>query len=222
MKALTTTRKASGPLPGQVSAAVEVLKRGGVVAVPTDTLYGLAARALDEAAVRRVFAIKGRPEGMALPVLIADTDDLAKYSVDVPDSAWKLARRFWPGPLTLVLRKASVVPHVVTGGADTVGLRVPNSELVRRIIRELGAPITGTSANRTGKPGLTTAEDVMRELGGLVDLVLDIGPIISDYHGAASTVLDILAQPPLILREGPVSAEDIEAACGIVVRAICR
>ncbi|MBM3948413.1 MAG: threonylcarbamoyl-AMP synthase [SAR202 cluster bacterium] len=217
MNALASTRKASGPPSGQVSAAVEVLKQGGVVAVPTDTLYGLAANALNEVAVRRVFAVKGRPEGMALPVLIADTEDLAKFAVDVPEAAWKLARRFWPGPLTLVLRKADVIPSIVTGGADTVGLRVPAADLVRQIVRELGAPVTGTSANRTGKPGLTTADDVMAELGGLVDLVLDIGPITSDYQGAASTIIDMLSQPPLILREGPVSTEDIGEQCGVAV-----
>jgi L-threonylcarbamoyladenylate synthase len=222
MDALITTRRTSGPIAIQVRQAVQVLRNGGLVAVPTDTLYGLAACALNEVAVHRVFTAKGRSGGMPLPVLIADTKDLATYAVDILPVAWKLAERFWPGPLTLVLRKAPVVPYVVTGGADTVGLRVPASDLVREIIRGLGAPITGTSANRTGRPGLTTADEVMAELRGLVDLVLDIGPITSDYQGAASTVLDMLAEPPLILREGPVSAEDIEAACGIAAARAVR
>ncbi len=194
----------------QVRAAVRVLRSGGVVAIPTDTLYGLAACALDEQAVRRIFRLKGRPEGMALPLLVADAGDLDRYAMDVPEIARALAERFWPGALTLVLRKASIIPDVVTGGKPTVGLRVPDHWVPRAIVRELGAPITGTSANLSGMPGLTTAQAVREQLGGQVDLVVDGGEAPG---GVPSTVLDVTASPPRVLRQGAVPAAEIAAVC---------
>ncbi len=194
----------------QVRAAVRVLRSGGVVAIPTDTLYGLAACALDEQAVRRIFRLKGRPEGMALPLLVAYAGDLDRYSMDVPEIARALAERFWPGALTLVLRKASIIPDVVTGGKPTVGLRVPDHWVPRAIVRELGAPITGTSANLSGMPGLTTAQAVREQLGGQVDLVVDGGEAPG---GVPSTVLDVTASPPRVLRQGAVPAAEIAAVC---------
>ncbi len=194
----------------QVHAAVGVLRSGGVVAIPTDTLYGLAACALDERAVRRIFQVKGRPEGMALPLLVADVGDMDRYAMDVPEIARALAERFWPGALTLVLKKAPFIPDVVTGGKPTVGLRVPDHWVPRAIVRELGAPITGTSANLSGMPGLTTAQAVREQLGGQVDLVVDGGEAPG---GVPSTVLDVTATPPRVLRQGAVSAAEIEAVC---------
>ncbi|MBM3944197.1 MAG: threonylcarbamoyl-AMP synthase [SAR202 cluster bacterium] len=213
MKALTTTRRVSGTRSVQARAAAQVLKDGGIVALPTDTLYGLAALATDEAAVRRIFVAKGRPQGMALPVLLAGTRQLDTYAADVPDVARKLAAKFWPGQLTLVVRKASNIPDAVTGGAGTVALRVPDSELVRDIVQRLGAPITGTSANRSGRPGLTTAEAVVKELDGLVDLVLDYGAG-EQPGGQASTIVDVTGTPLRVLREGPVPLSEIEECCG--------
>ena len=134
----------------QATDAVSVLRRGGVVAVPTDTLYGLAVSALDVAAVERLFRIKGRPESRAMPLLLADAADIDRYAAEVPQVAWALAEAFFPGALTLVLRRGDVVPEAVTGGLDTVAVRVPDHPVPRTIVRELGAPITGTSANRTG------------------------------------------------------------------------
>ena len=184
------------------------------MAVPTDTLYGLAVSALDETAVARVFAVKGRPEGMAMPLLLSEPNQISGYATDVPPLAWALVERFWPGPLTLVLPKADTVPDVVTGGRDTVALRVPDHAVPRAIVEALGSPITGTSANRTGMPGLRTAVDVRRELGDSVDLVLDTGEATG---GVASTVLDLSEARPRILRQGAVARADIEELSGQTV-----
>ena len=198
-------------LRSQVEAAISVLMDGGVIAVPTDTLYGLAASAFDEAAVDRLFRIKGRPKSMALPLLLADPADMTAYAVDSPEVALRLAETFFPGPLTLVLRKGSNVPDVVTGGAPTVAVRVPDHWVPRAVVRGLGAPITGTSANRTGMPGLTTAEAVRQQLGDEIDYVVDGGrcPL-----GTPSTVLDVTGPAPIIVREGAVSRRRIEEICG--------
>ena len=198
-------------LQDQVEATVRILKGGGVVAIPTDTLYGLAADALNEKAVERIFSIKGRSKGMALPLLLADADDIVKWAVDIPDTAWLVAQRFWPGALTLVLKKGESISDAVSGGLDTIALRVPNHHVPRAIARGLGAPITGTSANRSGSPGLMTAEAVRREFGSDVDLVIDAGDA---SKGLASTVLDLSGNQPRILREGAVSLREIEELCG--------
>ena len=143
----------AGALENDVRPAVDILKSGGVVAIPTDTLYGLAACALDRTAVERVFRLKGRSQGVPLPLLLAEPEDIFRYAVDIPEAARALMERFWPGPLTLVFKKAASISDVVSGGHDTVALRVPDHVVPRAIVRGLGAPITGTSANRTGGPG---------------------------------------------------------------------
>ena len=198
----------------RIDAAVKVIRGSGIVAIPTDTLYGLAASALDETAVAAVFALKGRPGGMALPLLLSSPHQLATYASDVSPLARALAGRFWPGPLTLVLPKAETVPDLVTGGRDTVALRVPDHEIPRAIVEALGAPITGTSANRTGMPGLSTAADVRRELGDSVDLVLDTGEATG---GVASTILDLSGPHPRILRQGAIGRAEIEELSGRAV-----
>ena len=202
-------------LSAQVDAAVGHLKRGGVVAIPTDTLYGLAASAVDPDAVARVFAIKGRPAGMAMPVLLADAEDMDLYASDVSEVARELARRFWPGPLSLVLRRSAALPDAATAGGDTVALRVPDHPVPRAIARRLGAPITGTSANPSGQPPATTAAAVHEQLGDAVDLVVDAGesPI-----GEGSTVLDATGPTLIVLREGAVSITDISNAAGMTVQ----
>lgn len=199
--------EADKALQDQVEAAVRILKGGGVVAIPTDTLYGLAADALNEKAIERVFSIKGRSKGMALPLLLANADDIVKWAAEIPDIAWPLIRRFWPGALTLVLKKAEAISDAVSGGLNTIALRVPNHQVPRAIARGLGAPITGTSANRSGSPGLTTAEAVRRKFGSEVDLVIDAG---ETSEGLASTVLDLSGDQPRILREGAISLREIE------------
>ena len=206
--------KPAEALHDQVDAAVRILRGGGVVAIPTDTLYGLAACAPDEAAIERVFHLKGRSKGMALPLLLADAHDISIWAGDIPRVAWDLARHFWPGALTLVLKRGDDLPDAVCGGMDTVGLRVPDNQVPRSIARALGAPITGTSANRSGGPGLTTAKAVRAEFGDEIDMVVDGG---ETPEGSPSTVLDLSKGPPRILRPGSVSPRDIEAVCGLTV-----
>ena len=201
-------------LQDQIQTAVDLLKRGGVVAIPTDTLYGLAADPLDEDAVRRIFRLKGRPAGNPIPLLLSDPEDLHRWAARIPESARRLTDRLWPGPLTLVLRRSDEVPDVVTGGGDTVGLRVPDHTVPRSISRLLGAPLTGTSANRSGSPGLSTAHAVRCELSGEVDFVVDG---VSGQDGRPSTVVDLSGDRPRILRRGAVSAAEIESLCGLAV-----
>ena len=202
-------------LSAQVDLAVGHLKRGGVVAIPTDTLYGLAASAVDPIAVARVFQIKGRPAGMAMPVLLADAQDMDLYASDVSEVARKLARRFWPGPLSLVLSRSAALPDAATAGGDTVALRVPDHPVPRAIAHRLGAPITGTSANPSGRPPATSAAAVREQLGDAVDLVVDAGesPI-----GEGSTVIDATGPTLVVLRAGAISIADISKAAGMAVQ----
>ena len=195
----------------QIKAAVDVLANGGVAAIPTDTLYGLAASAFDKSAVLKIYELKGRPEGMALPLLLSDAEDVHKCAEDVPVAAWTLMDRFWPGALTLVVSKSASVPDAVTAGLDTVALRVPDHPVPRAIAKTLGAPITGTSANVSGKPGLTNAAGVGGEFGDAIDFVLDGGEAPG---GVASTIVDVSGGELKVLREGAVSRDEIEAALG--------
>ena len=193
-----------------IDAAVRILKNGGVVAVPTDTLYGLAANPFDEAAVERIFRLKGRSKTLALPLLLADADDISKYAKAVPELASTMVNHFWPGTLTIVLNKSDAIPESVSGGADTIALRVPDHSVPRAIARKLGVPITGTSANRSGESAFTTAEAVRREFGDELDLIVCGGETPS---GLASTVLDLSSDPPGILRQGAIPRRDIEKLC---------
>lgn len=190
----------------QVEAAVSVLRRDGVVAYPTDTLYGLGANAFSTRAVERVFRIKGRRHDLALPLLLSDASELERVAVNVPPLAHSLAGRFWPGPLTLVLRRAAVVPGIVTGGRDSVAVRVPDHPVPRELVRRLGAPITGTSANPSGGADPRTADDVRRVLGALVDFIIDAGPA---PIGSPSTVLDLTGAEPRVLRSGALDLTEV-------------
>ena len=198
----------------QMESAVRILEKGGVAAIPTDTLYALSACAFNERAVERVFRLKGRPTGVALPLLLADADDIAGCARDIPEVAWALAQRYWPGPLTVVLRKSDAVPYVVTGGMETIALRVPDHWVPRAIARKLGAPITGTSANRSGSRGATSARDVRDDFGDTVDLVVDVG---DGSASLPSTVLDLTGKQPRMLRKGAVSQQEIEDVVGEAV-----
>ena len=195
----------------EVKTAVSKLRNGGLVAIPTDTLYALAASAIDGRAVERLYRVKGRPKSMPLPLLLADPEDISLYAIDIPDLAWRLVDRFFPGGLTLVLRSAGNVSPGLTGGLDTVGLRVADHWVPRAVARELGAPITGTSANRTGFPGPATAGEVSEQLGSDVDFVLDAG---RSPGGVPSTVLDVAGPRPIIRRQGSIARQDIERVCG--------
>ncbi len=194
--------------------AVEILRWGGVIALPTDTLYGISANALDATAAAKVFGVKGREEFSPLPVFVSDLNDLFRYGRDVPDSAVRLAEEFWPGKLTIVVKKSGLIPEVVSGGLDTVGLRIPDHSAPRAIVGRLGAPITATSANVSGKPALTSADGVVSELGTRLDLVLDGGRLAPSMP---STVIDLTTDPPRMLREGAVSCSRIQQLAGIAL-----
>ena len=212
MAAAPLSNQLAPALERQIALAVDLLREGGVVAYPTDTLYGLGADAFNEAAVERVFVIKGRPHGMPLPLLLADADALAQVASEVPPLARVLAERFWPGALTLVIPRSAKVPELVSGRGWKVGVRVPDHPVPRELARRLGAPITGTSANKSGGPDPRTAADVRSQLGEMVDLVIEGGGLPA---GQPSTVLDLTGPSPRIVRAGAISKEALEAACGL-------
>jgi L-threonylcarbamoyladenylate synthase len=190
--------------PAALPLALEILKRGGLVAFPTDTVYGVGALAFDGAAVESIYAAKDRPVEKAIPVLIGDLDDLAEVSLDVPEIALRLAARFWPGPLTLVVPKHPDLPEVVSA-APTVGVRVPDHPVARALLRAAG-PMAVTSANLSGQPSPSTAQEVFAQLGGRIALILDGG---KTPGGLPSTVVNCAGAEPQILREGPISRVEI-------------
>jgi len=194
-----------------IKSAIEVLRRGGVVAYPTDTLFGLGADALNEAAVERVFEIKGRPQGMPLPLLIGDPEQLKMVADIVTESAWKFATAFWPGGLTLVVPVGPNVPALVTARGWKVAVRLPDHPIPRELARGLGRPITGTSANRSGGPEPSTAELVQKQLHNTIDMILKGGAAPA---GRSSTVIDITSDQPRVLRHGVVSVEQLERIYG--------
>ena len=195
--------------------AVRVLRGGGLVCYPTDTVYGIGAAAGDDAAVRRLFAVKGRSLDKPLPLLLADVSDAARVA-EVTPLAKALATRFWPGALTIVMRKAVSYRSLALAGGDSVALRVPDHELVRRIVRALGEPITGTSANRSGTRAPVSAAEVEFQIGEMVELIIDGGQSRTRME---STVIDITHGKPEIVREGGVSRGEVEEALGRAVRA---
>jgi L-threonylcarbamoyladenylate synthase len=196
--------------PAAIAAAAQLLREGGVVAIPTETVYGLGAVAMNPAAVRRVFTIKGRPANHPLIVHLHAADALPGWAREIPDAAWLLAERFWPGPLTLVLPRQPRVPDEVTGGQDSVALRVPAQPVARELIAAVGA-LAAPSANRFGRVSPTTAAHVLAELGGDVDMILDAGPC---EVGLESTILSLLDGTPALLRPGGVTVAELEAALG--------
>jgi L-threonylcarbamoyladenylate synthase len=195
--------------------AVDVLRRGGVVAMPTETVYGLAADARNADAVARVFAIKGRPADHPLIVHIGAAAQMADWARDIPESAWRLAEAFWPGALTLVLPRAPGVCDAVTGGLDTVALRVPNHPLALELLAAFGSGVAAPSANRYGHVSPTSAEHVRDELGDAVDFILDGGLC---GIGLESTIVDLASHVPRILRPGAVTEPMLARVLGAQVR----
>jgi L-threonylcarbamoyladenylate synthase len=194
-----------------IDRALEVVRCGGLVAYPTDTVYGLAADPANDAAVERLFAAKRRRPDQSTPLLVAGAEDAGRIAAAVPAVARELMRAFWPGALTIVLAKAAAFhSRAVTG--DTVGLRVPGHDVARALAAALGGPITGTSANLAGGPEPLTAADVVAQLGDAIDLVLDGGPCPG---GVPSTVVDCTATPPRIVREGAIDREALGRAAGV-------
>jgi L-threonylcarbamoyladenylate synthase len=190
----------------EIEKAAQILRDGGLVAFPTETVYGLGGDASNPAAVRKIFAAKGRPADHPVIVHIAGSSDLKHWAAEVPRSAWLLAEKFWPGPLTLVLKRAVRVSDLVTGGQDSVGLRVPSHPVAQQLLKAFGGGIAAPSANRFGRLSPTTASHVREELGDAVELVLDGGP--SDV-GIESTIVDLTRATPAILRPGRISAQQI-------------
>jgi L-threonylcarbamoyladenylate synthase len=199
----------------EVSRAATILRAGGVVAFPTETVYGLGANVFDAQAVARVFEIKGRPRFDPLIAHVCDHRQAESLVACFPKAAWKLARRFWPGPLTLVLPKASRVPDIVTAGLSTVAVRMPDHPAAIALIREAGVPLAAPSANPFGRISPTTADHVRRQLGKQVDLVLDGGPC---RVGVESTIVSLTDSQPVLLRAGGLPVEEIERVIGPVLR----
>ncbi len=197
-----------------VRRAAELLRAGELVALPTETVYGLAANALDAGAVERIFAVKGRPAHNPIIVHVAGPEMARRCTDAWPESAARLAREFWPGPLTLVLPKAQEIPAVVTAGGGTVGVRWPSHPLIQAVIRECGFPLAAPSANPANRVSPTTAEHVRASLGGKVRLIIDGGQC---QVGIESTVLDLTVDPPRVLRPGMIHEESLRTAmeCGV-------
>jgi L-threonylcarbamoyladenylate synthase len=196
-----------------IAEAAAVIRSGGLVAFPTETVYGLGADALNEAAVRRIFEVKGRPPDNPIIVHVADRDSVYLLASEVPRAAEELISRFWPGPLTLVLKRTELVPAVTCGGLETVAVRMPAHQVALELIREAGIPIAAPSANVSGSPSPTSAEHVLRDLGGKIEMVLDGGPA---EIGVESTVIDMTIDPPELLRPGGLPLEEIEGVIGHV------
>ncbi len=214
MKTIVLKVNPQHPDPASIARAAAIIRRGGLVAFPTETVYGLGADALNAQAVLGIFHAKERPAHDPLIVHIADPEQLREIAVQIPDVAWTLAQEFWPGPLTLVLYKAPQVPSEVTAGGNTVAVRLPAHPVARALIRQAGTPIAAPSANRFGHVSPTRAEHVLRDLGGRIDLILDGG---STPVGVESTVLSLISSPPVILRPGGVSREALAHCLGPVV-----
>jgi L-threonylcarbamoyladenylate synthase len=203
----------------QVARAVDVLRRGGLVAFPTETVYGLGADASNPDAVHHLFAVKGRPADHPVIVHLADAAQLDEWAASVPPTARALADAFWPGPLTVIVPRSARVPDAVTGGRDTVGLRVPGQPLAHALLAAFGGGIAAPSANRFGRVSPTTATDVRADLGDDVDLVLDGGP---SRVGVESTIVDCTRDEPVIARLGGVARDDIEHVLGRTVAVLDR
>ena len=190
----------------QIKKAFSILKKGGVVAYPTDTVYGLGACMTDTAAVDRIFQVKGRPKGMALPVLLADKVQMESILTSVPLSARRLADEFFPGALTIILPKSNSVPDIITGGGRTVAFRIPDHRVPLALIKGLGKPIVGTSANLSGQPSALTAAEVQAQIGDKIDMVIDGGRCPG---GIESTVIDLSGKKPVVRRQGAISIEKL-------------
>lgn len=196
-----------------VAEAAAVIRSGGLVAFPTETVYGLGADALNEAAVRRIFEVKGRPPDNPIIVHVADRDSVYLLASEVPRAAEELISRFWPGPLTLVLKRTELVPAVTCGELETIAVRMPAHQVALELIKEAGVPIAAPSANVSGSPSPTSAEHVLRDLRGKIEMVLDGGPA---EIGVESTVIDMTVDPPELLRPGGLPLEEIEGVIGHV------
>ena len=196
---------------GVVAIAAELLKGGQLVALPTETVYGLGANGLDPQAVAKIFQAKGRPQDNPLILHIADAQQMELFCHHIPESAWRLADAFWPGPLTMVLPARDVVPKCTTANLPTVAVRCPDCEITRRIISQAGVPVAAPSANISGKPSTTTAQHVYHDHNGKIPLIVDGGPC---RVGVESTIIDLTENPPRLLRPGGITPEQLTEVLG--------
>ncbi|MCD8083300.1 MAG: threonylcarbamoyl-AMP synthase [Clostridiales bacterium] len=195
----------------ELAGAAQILRNGGLVAFPTETVYGLGANALDETAARKIYAAKGRPSDNPLIAHISCMEELAPLVSEIPEAGRRLAEAYWPGPLTMVFRKSAIVPYGTTGGLDTVAVRMPSDPVANRLIRLSGVPIAAPSANTSGRPSPTTAQHVWEDMNGKIEMIVDGGPV---GIGVESTIVDVSGTIPTLLRPGAVTVEMLEATVG--------
>lgn len=195
----------------QIEKGIAILKQGGIVAFPTDTVYGLGAGVSLQQAVERVYEVKKRPRNRPLPLLLADVSQITMVADPVPPIAWRLIHSFLPGALTLVLAKSNSVPDILTAGGTTIAIRIPAHPIPIALIEGLGTPIVGTSANLSGQPSPLTADEVYAQLGDKIDLIIDGGQCPG---GKESTIVDVTGATPVVLREGAISREELKRVCG--------
>ncbi len=196
-----------------IEEAAAILRAGGLVGLPTETVYGLGANGLDEAAVRRIFEAKGRPQDNPLILHVPSADWLERYCLDVPPQAYALAEKFWPGPLTMILPRRPLVPLRTTGGLETVGVRCPDHEVTRAIIQRSGVPIAAPSGNTSGRPSPTTAQHMWEDMAGKIEAIVEGGPC---RVGVESTIIDLTVSPPRLLRPGGLPLEALREVLGEV------
>jgi L-threonylcarbamoyladenylate synthase len=196
----------------QISSGIAILKSGGLVAFPTDTVYGLGASSAIPRAVERIYKVKQRPENLALPLLLAEPSQISEVASYVSPVAWQLVRKFLPGALTIVILKSKSVSRIITGGGKTVAVRIPAHPVAIALIQGVGSPIVGTSANLSGWPSALTADEVGSQFGDKIDLVIDGGRC----PGRESTIVDVTGEVPRVLREGAISREELKEVCEII------
>ena len=197
----------------EIKEAAQILREGGLLGIPTETVYGLGANALNEDAVGHIFQAKGRPQDNPLILHVPEAGWLERFCAVVPDTAYRLAREFWPGPLTMILPRKAIVPLRTTGGLETVGVRCPDHAVTRAIIRAAGVPVAAPSGNTSGRPSPTSAADMLEDMDGKIDGIVDGGPC---RVGVESTIIDLTVSPPRLLRPGGLPLEDLRRILGEV------
>jgi L-threonylcarbamoyladenylate synthase len=197
----------------QIEKGIEIIRRGGVIAFPTDTVYGVGAGAYIEKGIERVYEVKNRPREMALPLLLADAAQVHEVANFMPPYAWRLMDRFLPGGLTLVVFRTKVVKDIITAGGDTVAIRIPDHPVPIALIKGSGMPLVGTSANLSGKPSVLNPEGVRQQLDDKVDLIIEGGP---PPGGKESTVVDVTGHIPVVLRQGAISREELRMVVELI------
>ena len=193
-----------------IKLAADIIKSGGLVAFPTETVYGLGADAFLEEAAKKIYAAKGRPSDNPLIVHIANVDDVENIAKDIPDIFYTLAKKYWPGPMTIVLKKRDIIPYATSGGLDTVAVRLPGNDIARALIEAAGVPIAAPSANTSGRPSPTKASHVSEDMNGKIDMIIDGGAV---GIGVESTIIDLTSEIPTLLRPGAVTLEMLRKIC---------